>query len=232
MFDVRVEVAQIRGFCDLPHKVGDWFEVRNGRLYIPAGRFVCIWALGALLPMLPAKERRIAETNDWLPRVELLTCPDPNGLVVWRITQVPHRAAGAAADVGEGEGMVSADLGGPVVGRLAINPELCSGCGECVAACPLAPVRVRIPGPQVCCQCGVSKCIDACPQRALRRGPGGRTVVVDTALCDGCGRCAAACPFGGPVVEDGVAWFCDLCGGWPRCAAACRSGAIVYLPGI
>lgn len=234
MYDLRVEVAEIRGFCDLPHRVGDWFEVRNGRLHIPDGKYVCIWALGSLLPMLPAKERRVAESNDWLPRVQLLTCPDPNGLVIWRITQIPRR---------ESEGLsLRDDQSGPAEnvtvsgvetasGRLAINRELCTGCGECVSACPLTPVRVRLPGPEVCCQCGVAKCVEACSRGALRRGRGGRTVEVDPVLCDGCGSCAQACAFGGPLIEDAQAWFCDLCGGDPRCASACKNGAIAYLSG-
>lgn len=224
MYDLRVEVAAIHGFCDMPHRVGDFFEVRSGRLHIPDGKYVCLWALSALLPVLPAKERKIAEANDWLPRVEYFSCPDPNGRVIWKITQVPQ------------DGALPAETpAGTSIGRLAIQPRLCTECGACVAACPQSPSRVRLPGPVVCCQCGVAKCIPACSRGALTRGADGRVVLVDATRCDGCGDCLAACPYQAIEVVGGKAVLCDLCqqvGEDPRCVAACPAGALTLVRGI
>ena len=228
MFDLRVEVAAIEGFCDMPHRVGDYFEVRSGRLYVPPGQYVCIWALSALMPALPAKERTISEANDWLPRVELLSCPDPNGRVIWRITQIPQ---GGTTDTHAQPQPVVAKP----IGRLAVQRELCIQCGACVAICPHHPARVRLPGPLVCVQCGVAKCIPACPHGALRRGVDGRVIEVETAACTGCGACVVACPFGAIEVVGDKALVCDLCrttGAEPLCAAACPSGTITLVRGI
>lgn len=233
MFDLRVEVVAIEGFCDMPHKVGDFFEVRSGRLSVPTGQAVCIWALSALLPILPAKERASAEPNDWLPRTQLLSCPDPNGRVIWRITQLPQGGARDAAAVVAAGATASAPV--RTFGRLAVQPAECINCGACVAICPHQPVRVRLPGPAVCVQCGVARCLPACPHGALRRDADGRTVIVETALCQGCGACVAACPFAAIAVAGGKAYVCDMCGGAggaPLCAAACPSGAIRLIRGI
>jgi uncharacterized repeat protein (TIGR04076 family) len=71
-------------------KAGDYFTVRDGDLRIPAGGYVCLWALQSLLPLLPAKERRIAEDpdEDWLWRVHHAQCPDPEGRVIWEIRKL------------------------------------------------------------------------------------------------------------------------------------------------
>jgi len=39
-----------------------------------------------LLPLLPAKQRKIDEPDDWLPKVFEIECPDPKGRVIWEIT--------------------------------------------------------------------------------------------------------------------------------------------------
>jgi len=42
MVDLKVVVEEVRGFCDLPMKPGDYFEVRGGAIVIPEGeRFAC-----------------------------------------------------------------------------------------------------------------------------------------------------------------------------------------------
>ena len=64
----------------------------------------------------------------------------------------------------------------------------------------------------VCKHCTESACLDVCPTGALMRTEFG-TVVVQSDICNGCGYCVAACPFG--VIErregDGRAWKCTLC---------------------
>jgi uncharacterized repeat protein (TIGR04076 family) len=67
---------------------GDHFALRSGRLYIPADRFFCLYALQAVLPLLPAKQR-LLEDGDWLKEDSHVICPDPAGNVVMCIEELP-----------------------------------------------------------------------------------------------------------------------------------------------
>ena len=82
--DLRVVVEQVGGACTSGMKPGDHFVLRSGRLYIPAGRHFCLYALHATLPLLPAKQRRL-EDGDWLASDSRVICPDPAGNVIMRI---------------------------------------------------------------------------------------------------------------------------------------------------
>jgi uncharacterized repeat protein (TIGR04076 family) len=92
MYELRVGVTKVMGMCtaDPPMKPGDYFTVRDGDIRIPAGGYVCLWALHSLMPMLPAKERETAESRDedWMWRVHHAQCPDPEGRVIWKIERV------------------------------------------------------------------------------------------------------------------------------------------------
>ena len=89
----------------------------------------------------------------------------------------------------------------------------------------------------VCKHCARAGCLEACPTGALFRTEFG-TVVVQQDICNGCGYCVPACPFG--VVEldrdDGKAHKCTLCydrlkGGLePACAKACPTNSIQFGP--
>jgi uncharacterized repeat protein (TIGR04076 family) len=63
---------------------GDYFILRRGRLYIPADRHFCLYALQATFPFLAAKQRPLPE-GDWLNRANWIICPDPAGSVIMRI---------------------------------------------------------------------------------------------------------------------------------------------------
>jgi uncharacterized repeat protein (TIGR04076 family) len=81
-----VRVKAIGGSCDT-HKVGDCFRLEGGKLSFPEeNKHVCIYALSSVLPLLPAKQRKIDEPNDWLPKVFEVECPDPKGRVILEIT--------------------------------------------------------------------------------------------------------------------------------------------------
>ncbi len=87
----------------------------------------------------------------------------------------------------------------------------------------------------VCKHCTGAACLEVCPTGALFRTEFG-TVVVQPDVCNGCGYCVPACPFG--VIdrreEDGRAFKCTLCydrlkGGLePACATACPTDSIQF----
>ncbi len=87
----------------------------------------------------------------------------------------------------------------------------------------------------VCKHCHNAPCVEACPTGALFRTEFD-TVVVQQDVCNGCGYCVPACPFG--VVDistlDGKAHKCTLCydrlkGGLePACAKSCPTDSIQF----
>jgi carbon-monoxide dehydrogenase iron sulfur subunit len=87
MRDLRIEVVRVKERCGARHKPGDTFFIRGeGTIEIPAGKRVCIFALNSLFPFLTTKQREEElPGDDWIAETELLTCPDPKG-VVFKIT--------------------------------------------------------------------------------------------------------------------------------------------------
>jgi len=104
----------------------------------------------------------------------------------------------------------------------------------------------------VCKHCTHAACLDVCPTGSLFRTEFG-TVVVQQDICNGCGYCVPACPFGvldkrhlpattdpPPAFlgrkEDGRVWKCTLCydrlkgGHEPACAKACPTKSIQFGP--
>lgn len=100
----------------------------------------------------------------------------------------------------------------------------------------------------VCKHCTHAGCLDVCPTGALFRTEHG-TVVVQDDICNGCGVCVAACPFGvierrtdgthapgqrGQQKQGGIAQKCTMCydrledGGQPACSQTCPTESIRY----
>ncbi|HEY0718083.1 MAG TPA: 4Fe-4S dicluster domain-containing protein [Streptosporangiaceae bacterium] len=89
----------------------------------------------------------------------------------------------------------------------------------------------------VCKHCTHAGCLDVCPTGALFRTEFS-TVVVQQDICNGCGYCVSACPYG--VIdrrpEDGRAAKCTLCYDRlrgdlePACAKACPTQSIQFGP--
>jgi formate dehydrogenase iron-sulfur subunit len=87
----------------------------------------------------------------------------------------------------------------------------------------------------VCKHCTHAACLDVCPTGALIRTEFG-TVVVQDDVCNGCGYCVPACPYG--VIDkrpsDGGMHKCTLCydrlevGLTPACAKACPTESIQF----
>ncbi len=237
MYDLRVSVAEIRGFCDLPMKVGDYFEVSGGRIYLPPSGYICMWALAALLPMLPAKQREIDEENDWIPTTEHMSCPDPNGMVIYRIERLPGVAPLRTGETGEPIRPAKGPSPGTLPNRrMLVRGEDCDACGECARACaeihevPRIFPRAAGEDPGLCRQCGNAPCVRACPQGALVRDPDTGAVLLREELCSGCFACLDACPFGaiGRHPDYPLPAICDLCGGEPVCIDVCPNEAIYF----
>jgi formate dehydrogenase iron-sulfur subunit len=87
----------------------------------------------------------------------------------------------------------------------------------------------------VCKHCTHAACLDVCPTGALVRTEFG-TVIVQQDVCNGCGYCVSACPYG--VIdkreEDGRVFKCTMCydrlgvGLEPACAKACPTESIQF----
>ena len=90
LYDLRVEVVATERPMVCGHRAGDWFEVRGEELSLPSGQSFSIYALAALLPLLPAKQRR-THPNDWMTTDADIACPDPHCGAQFRITRVSTR---------------------------------------------------------------------------------------------------------------------------------------------
>src|SRR5207249_11446164 len=91
LYDLRVTVERIEGRSVCGLEIGDYFEVtESNRVRIPEGRHFCLYALQAVMPLIPAKQRRLA-AEDWLEQDNLVCCPDPDERVVMRIERVGER---------------------------------------------------------------------------------------------------------------------------------------------
>ena len=91
IYDLKVIVHSISGRSVCGMEVGDYFELReSSKLYIPEGKHFCIYALSAVLPLLPAKQRQL-DANDWLEQDSLVCCPDPEEGLVMRIERTNRR---------------------------------------------------------------------------------------------------------------------------------------------
>ncbi len=131
--------------------------------------------------------------------------------------------------------------------RLAVIPELCSGCKLCELVCAIqhfevnnpkkSAIRVMVTYPHpvihmpiVCSQCKVPICADACPVQALKRVDD--VVELDKDICISCMKCVEACPFGAMYIHSDVdnPIKCDLCGGDPQCVAVCPKNVIRLIP--
>ena len=136
-----------------------------------------------------------------------------------------------------------------------IDTRRCFGCHGCEVACksenevPLGnyirqtiykdvgqyPQVSRMFLPMACQHCEDAPCLKACPEQAIRKGPGG-SVIIDYELCQGHGNCVQACPYGAiyldPVSEQAVK--CHNCYHRlehemePACANTCPADAIYF----
>jgi len=123
-------------------------------------------------------------------------------------------------------------LGMPTVG--APSPEPGVAPGFPAASDDASGVRWLMSS-DVCKHCTNAACLDVCPTGSLFRTEFG-TVVVQQDVCNGCGYCVSACPYG--VIDqrkdDGRVFKCTMCydrlgdGLVPACAKACPTESIQF----
>ena len=90
LYDLKVEVVATDRPMVCGHRAGDWFLVQGEDLVFPQTRRFSMYALSALLPLLPAKQRPLQD-NDWMRSDALIACPDPNCGAMFKITRVGRR---------------------------------------------------------------------------------------------------------------------------------------------
>lgn len=219
MYNLRVVVEKIEGFCDLPMEIGDYFEVKGSAIYIPKGQKICLWALQSLLAFLPAKQRNFDDPNDWLPKTKRLTCPDPNGRVIFRVDLVDPKTGEVLSKDGKKF-------------RLIVNEEACIDCKACEKACGeshdgISRIKIVKNGLNVCRQCGIAPCVEVCRFNALTRNEFG-AIIVDKEKCTLCKACIEICSFDAITLSNNEIFICDLCEGDPKCVEVCPTSAIEF----
>ena len=91
LYDLRVIVERIEGRSVCGLEVGDFFEVTDSsRVRIPAGKHFCLYAIQSVLPLLPAKMRRLPN-EDWLEQDSLVRIGTRDERVLMRIERIGER---------------------------------------------------------------------------------------------------------------------------------------------
>jgi len=99
LYDLKVETV----IGDRPpvcrHVEGESFRVEGENLVFEAGQRVSMYALAALLPLLPAKQRE-TDPHDWMSTDAEVACPDPHCGGRFRITRMGKRRFSHAQTTG------------------------------------------------------------------------------------------------------------------------------------
>lgn len=119
LYDLRVEVVVPAGdgrrvLCGA--QPGDHFTLQGEMLTLPPGQGFSIYSLGAVLPLLAAKQR-ITAANDWMSTDAEVACADPNCPTRMRIVRTGKRrfshAATSALPLPGAAGPSGGQVGGP-----------------------------------------------------------------------------------------------------------------------
>lgn len=90
IYDLRVETIEGDRPFVCSHVVGGAFEVRGENLHFEPDTPFSMYALAALLPLLPAKQRPLDE-HDWMATDHTVACPDPHCGARFRISRIGKR---------------------------------------------------------------------------------------------------------------------------------------------
>lgn len=90
LYDLKVEVIGSDKPMVCKHTAGDYFYVIGEDLVFPQTNRFSMYALSAILPLLPAKQRELHK-NDWMLSDCIIACPDPNCGGMFKITRIDKR---------------------------------------------------------------------------------------------------------------------------------------------
>ena len=86
LWNLKVEVVGDESAMVCEHTAGDSFDVCGEDITFAGGGSFSMYALAAILPLLPAKQRQTHE-NDWMTTDAEIACPDPNCGARFRISR-------------------------------------------------------------------------------------------------------------------------------------------------
>lgn len=142
--------------------------------------------------------------------------------------------------------------------QMIIDSSRCIDCKACMVACKIANnvpggqwrnwIKIERSGgdaagntsnttvhyqPGGCMHCAEAPCLAACPTKATYRNTANGVIMVDHALCIGCGNCIPACPYGARFrhAKLNIVDKCDFCthrlsqGLAPACVDTCPTKA-------
>ena len=90
LYDLTVVVEAIEGHCTCNMAVGDCFFMKGGKISLPDGSDFCLYAMQAVIPLLPAKQR-LNHPADWMETDSRAVCPDPACRLIMRIDRTQRR---------------------------------------------------------------------------------------------------------------------------------------------
>ncbi len=91
LYDLRIEVCGALQSMVCSHQPADYFLVQGENLIFPKNSKISLYAMAALLPLLPAKQRVLAP-NDWMNTDNEVACPDPYCGARFKITRLKKRS--------------------------------------------------------------------------------------------------------------------------------------------
>ena len=89
LYDLTVTVVGDESTYVCGHVKGEAFSVIGENLVFTSNPF-SLYALAALLPLLPAKQRK-TDPNDWMTTDEDIACPDPHCGARFHIARIAQR---------------------------------------------------------------------------------------------------------------------------------------------
>lgn len=99
LYDLKVETVLDGRTPVCRHVEGETFYVEGENLHFEAGQQVSMYALAALLPLLPAKQRETSP-HDWMTSDAEIACPDPHCGARFKITRLAKRRFSHAETTG------------------------------------------------------------------------------------------------------------------------------------
>jgi uncharacterized repeat protein (TIGR04076 family) len=93
LYDLAIEVIHHDPAKPLvcQHTVGDVFYVKGSVIEIPPGKTFGLYAMLAVLPFVPAKQRPTRDT-DWMSTDGVIGCTDPHCGAGFRITRLEAKS--------------------------------------------------------------------------------------------------------------------------------------------